>query len=172
MKTKQRKTCKFAHDWDEIEYLRDKLLYWLYRREDSQKARPYAERLERLLTKADPDHEAILGEECWSLIHETRKEFPKAIKSRRNEIDLIRRLHDICRNQPYEKSALSGYEYPDWRDRLDLLASLYHDSGDLGAAVRTLQESKEFCKRHGIPFRSQRALNEYLRQQDGILAGK
>jgi hypothetical protein len=44
---------KFAGAWDEIGYLYDKLLYWLYERQLAAKARPYAKRLERLLRQAD-----------------------------------------------------------------------------------------------------------------------
>src|SRR5437870_3625397 len=86
---------KFADAWDEIGYLYDKLLYWLYQREDARKARVFAERLEKVLPKADPDQEAIFTHECWSLVYETRGDLRKAITHRENEIRLIRRLHEI-----------------------------------------------------------------------------
>src|SRR4051812_20364850 len=92
---------KFANEWDEIGYLYDKLLYWLYQREDSRKARPYAKRLERLLPKAAPENDAIFGEECWSLVHETNGNLRKAIEHRENEIRLIRRLHQLARKAPH-----------------------------------------------------------------------
>src|SRR5438067_2514311 len=87
---------KFAGAWDEIRYLYDKLLYWLYQREEAGKARPYAERLERLLAKADPDQQTILGAESRSLIHEVRGDYRNAIKHREREIRLIRRLHELA----------------------------------------------------------------------------
>jgi tetratricopeptide (TPR) repeat protein len=153
---------KFASGWDEIGYLYDKLLYWLYGRGDAAKARAYAERLGKLLPKADPDHEAIFSEECWSLIYETKRDFRKAIEHRENEIRLIRRLHEISRGKPHQAVALKNYGYADLSDRLDLLATLYHDSGNLDRAMAILQESKRLCKAHGIKFDGEDILQEYL----------
>jgi len=152
---------KFANEWDEISYLYNKLLYWLYQRQDRAKARSYANRLEPLLRKATPDHEAILGEECWSLIHEAQGNLRKAIEHRENEIRLIRRLHDTAQNSPHEERLLKDYGYDDLSDRLDLLATLYHESGDLDRAIRTLEESKRLCDAHGIQFDGQDLLEEY-----------
>lgn len=91
---------KFANEGDEIEYLYDKLLYWLHVRHEADKARPYAERLAKVLPKADPKNKAILGQECWSLVYEVRGNQPAAIKHREKEIDLIRQLHSFCKNAP------------------------------------------------------------------------
>jgi len=143
---------KFANEWDELEYLYHKLLYWLYEREDARKARPYADRLKRLLPKADPNHQAIFGEECWSLVYETKGDLRKAIEHRKNEIRLIRRLHEISRNAPYEDLILKDYGYDDLSDRLDLLAVLYQQSGHLDQAMDTLIESKQLCQERGIKF--------------------
>lgn len=54
-----------------------------------------AERLARLLSKSDPRHESICGEECRSLIQEAKRNLPQAIEHRENEIRLIRRLHEL-----------------------------------------------------------------------------
>src|SRR4051794_29428862 len=107
---------KFKTDWDEIVYLYEKLLYWLYQRADPAKARPYVRRLEQLLPKADPGHDAILGEECWSLIYEAKGDLRRAIEYRENEIRLIRQLHELSRGKPYEDVALEAYDYTDWAD--------------------------------------------------------
>lgn len=153
---------KFANEWDEIGYLYDKLLYWLYQREDPSKARPYANRLERLLPKVAPNHDAIFGEERWSLVHEAKGELRKAIAHRENEIRLIRKLHDVFREVSREDKALEDYGYDDLSDRLDLLATLYHDNGNLDKAITTLQESKQLCKEYGIKFDGADILQEYL----------
>ena len=71
---------RFANDWDEVAYLYDKLIYWLYQRENAGKARPFAIRLERLLPKVDPDHEAIRGAECRSLVDEAKGDLPKVLR--------------------------------------------------------------------------------------------
>jgi tetratricopeptide (TPR) repeat protein len=155
----------FANEWDEISYLHDKLLYWLYQRADPRKARLYAPRLERLLAAAAPNHDAILGEECWSLVHEAKGELASAIESRKNEIRLIRRLYQLSRGAPHEEVALRDYGYDDLSDRLDLLAVLYHDSGDLDKAIKTLQESKRLCQEHDIEFDSGDMLQDYMEEK-------
>ena len=159
---------KFASDWDEIEYLYHKLLYWLYRREDVGKARSYADRLERLLRQAAPNHQAILGEECWSLVHETRGNLRKAIEHRENEIHLIRRLHQMARNAPQAEHLLKDYGYEALSDRLDLLATLYHDSGDLENAIRALEESQQLCDAQRITFDGKDLLDEYLGEKRSL----
>lgn len=156
---------KFGTAWDEIGYLYDKLLYWLYQRQEAERARPYAKRLERLLPKADPHHEAIRGEECWSLVFETKGDRQSAIKHRQNEIRLIRRLHESARIAHNESVILKAYGYDDLSDRLDLLAVLLHDSGDLESALRTLHESRQLCKKHGVRFDGDDILKEYLAEQ-------
>jgi hypothetical protein len=155
---------KFANEWDEIRYLYDKLLYWLYQRGDRGRARPYAERLECLLRKADPDHNSILGEECWSLVYETKCDLPKAIEHRNKEIDLIQRMHILSQDSPHRDVLLKDYRYGDLSDRLDLLATLYHDAGQLDKALETLCRSKELCESHGIRFDGQDLLREYLEE--------
>ena len=159
---------KFANEWDELEYLYHQLLYWLYEREDASKARRYADRLEQLLPNADPDHQAIFGEECWSLVYETKGNLRKAIEHRKNEIRLIRRLHDISRNAPYEDLILRDYGYDDLSDRLDLLAVLYQKNGQLDQAMDTLIESKRLCQEHGIKFDGADILREI--QHDSVHA--
>ena len=155
----------FADEWDEVSYLHDKLLHWLYQRADSKKARGYAQRLEKLLLAVAADHNTILGEECWSLVHETYGELAKAIESRENEVRLIRRLYELSRGASYEEVALSGYGYDDLSDRLDLLAILYHDNGDLDKAIALLQESRRLCMEHGEKFGGGDLLQDYLEEK-------
>lgn len=156
---------RFAGAWDEIEYLYDKLLFWFHQRENPGKAVRYGERLSRLLSKADPKHEAILGEECWSLIHEARGDLTKAIEFRENEIRLMRRLHELVRDTPGEATAMEGRGHEDLSDRLDLLAALYHANGELDRAIGVLKESRAICARHGIRFDGGDLLADYLREK-------
>jgi tetratricopeptide (TPR) repeat protein len=156
---------KFATEWDEVGYLYDKLLYWLYQREDVGKARRYAGRLERLLAKLDPDHGAIFGEECWSLVCEAKGDLRKAIEHRKNEIRLMRRLHEISRNTPAEEYVFKDRGYDALSDRLDLLAVLYHESGLLDKAISTLQESKKLCAKHRLTYDGEDILQEYLEEK-------
>ncbi len=161
---------KFVTAWDEIGYLYDKLLYWLYDRGNAAKTRRFAERLERVLAKMTPKHEAILGEECWSLVHEAKGDLPKAIQFRENEIRLIRDLHAISHHTPAEKVVFEKYGYADLSDRLDLLAVLHHDNGDRDRAIDTLNESRQLCEEHGIPFDGADILREYLEEKNSAPA--
>lgn len=162
-----RKRRKSSNDWNEVEYLYQKLIYWLYGRDDSGKAAPYAERLARLLPVVDPAHDAILGEECWSLIYQTRSDIPKAIAYRESEVRLMRRLHELCPDpeSASDSFALQGRGYGDLSDRLDLLATLYRASGKLDRAITLLRESKRLCEEHGIAFDGGDLLDEYLTEQ-------
>jgi hypothetical protein len=155
-----------ASRWDEIAYLRDKLLYWLYERVALSQARPYAKRLARLLPQADPGHEAILGEECWSLVYETGQDLDQAIQHRENEIRLIRRLWRLSRGKPWADAALEDYRPDDLGDRLDLLAILYHDDDRLDQAIKILQESKRLAGRHGFPFDGADLLQDYMEEKN------
>jgi tetratricopeptide (TPR) repeat protein len=155
----------FANAKDEIGYLYDKLLYWLYDRGDANKARPYAKRLERLLPQVDPDNEGIFGKECWSLIHEAQGDLAGAIKHRENEIRLIRRLHEMNRKGLVSSATLKGYGYDDLSDRLDLLAILYHNSGNLEKAIEILRESKKICQRHAAKFDGAELLRDYQQEK-------
>ncbi|MFO0964706.1 MAG: hypothetical protein U0793_03840 [Gemmataceae bacterium] len=154
----------FADAWDEVEYLYDKVLYWLYERADTGKSKPYAERLKRLLVKADPKQEAIFGAECRSLIHEVEGDLVKAITQRRKEIRLIRRLHQLTENLPQRECA-ERYDYQDLSDRLDLLATLYQEKGNLDKAIETLRESKQVCTTHALAFDGEDILQECLEEK-------
>jgi hypothetical protein len=163
MKTKPIRTQrKFHGAWDEIGYLRMKILDWFYGRGNRRKALPFCARLEALLERTPEAREAILGVECWSLICEVRGDLAGAIAYRGHEIELIKRLHRISVNTPGRDFALRGYDYSDLSDRLDLLAILYHDAGDIRKAIRVLKESRRLCQRHGIDFDGKDLLRDYL----------
>jgi hypothetical protein len=156
---------KFADERDQMNYLYHKLLYWLYERRDKARARAFAQRLAQLLSKSSHGRDAIFPEECWSLICETKEDLPKAIKHRENEIRLIKRLHEISRGTPQQKDIFRLYRYDDLSDRLDLLAVLYHDNGNLDKAICVLQESKQLCEKSGIKFDGRGILQEYLEEK-------
>ena len=50
----------------------------------------------------------------------------------------------------------------DLSERLDLLAGLYRAAGKLTRAIRVLEESKQLCATHGIPFNGRDLLRDYL----------
>jgi hypothetical protein len=143
---------KFADVRDEMEYLYHKLLYWLYERGDAAHARTFAERLARLLSRKYPGKGAIFPEECWSLICEARGDLQGAIAHRQNEIQLIKRLHEISQNGPQHEAIRQLYSYGDLIERLQLLAGLYLENGQVYRAFETFQETKQLCAEHGITF--------------------
>jgi hypothetical protein len=129
------------------------------------RARAFAERLARLLSKVSPGHDAIFPEECWSLICEAKEDLPGAIKYRENEVRLLKRLHEIARPTEQQEAILRLYRYDDLSDRLDLLAVLYHDSGKVDKAIDTLLESKQVCEKHGVKFDGEDILQDYMQEQ-------
>jgi hypothetical protein len=165
---------RFESDWDEIQYLYHKLLYWLWQRQDRRRALRYCGRLETLLPKASPDHRAILGEACWSLVAETRGDLPAAIRYRENEIRLIKRLRRISARSPVRDEILRGYGLPDLSDQLDVLAILNHNAGRVNQAIRILHQSERLCKAHGLRFDGRDLLKQYLAETHGVrdLVGK
>jgi hypothetical protein len=154
----------FSDARDELEYLFHKLLYWLYEREAPRRARHFAERLERLLGQTAAE-ESIFAEECRALVAEAKGNLREAIAHREKEVDLITRLHKLSLQTSHQDYVLNQYGYDDLSDRLDLLAILYHDSGDLDRAIRTLRGSQQLCLQHQIEFDGQDVLQEYLQEK-------
>lgn len=152
---------RFQSIWEEVRYLCNKAEYWLHIHRSPAKARPYARRLKRLLKRADPHGESILGQECRCLICEVEGDSAGAIRHREDEIRKIRRLHVVTPKEQWDY-ACSGYDYDDLSDRLDLLALLYDGIGQTGRAIRILRESKALCAKHGIPFDGEDILQELL----------
>lgn len=155
----------FANPWDQIGYLHDRLLFWLYQRGEARMARRFTTQMDRLLADLDPKQESILGQECRSLISEAKVDLEGAIKHRTNEIQMIRRLQEISRGTPSEAHVLKNHGVADLSDRLDLLAVLYRNNGDLQQAIEVLRESKALCQSHGIAFDGGDLLRDYLAAQ-------
>jgi hypothetical protein len=156
------KQQKEGRQWDEIRALYDKVLYWYYEEESPVEARPFAVKLEGLLKKVSAHHETILGEECWSLIHELKGHYRQAIKYRENEIRLIKRLQELARGKANGQAIMRRYDYSDLCDRLELLAMLYHRAGNLDKAVSVLQECERLCDQHKLAFDAGDVLEAYL----------
>jgi tetratricopeptide (TPR) repeat protein len=161
----ERTRRKFDGPWDEIKYLRGKLLLWFYDRYDRRKAREFAERMVPLLKKVARHGDNILGEECWSLVYEARGQFAKAIEHRRKEIELIRLILREAEKSPHPEEIYRLYDYSDLSDRFDLLAILYHDAGDRERAIETLEDSKRLCRKQRIKFDAQDVLDDYLAER-------
>lgn len=150
-----------ANAADEIETLYLELLHSFYEEEDREKARAVAERLEAMLAERPDFAGSIRAEEIRSLIAELRGDLAEAIRRRESEIGRIRQLHGLVADKPGRDYVFRQYDYGDLSDRLDILATLYAEQGDLDRAVDLLHESRQFCETHQIPFDGQDLLHEY-----------
>jgi hypothetical protein len=158
---------------EKMDDLYQELLTWLYERDDPARAQAVASRLAKLLSRYQSEPESIFVEECRSLVAEAMGDLANAIRHRENEIRLIRRLHRLTQNRPEADLARSQYDFDDLHQRLNLLAMLYHDRGDLPKAISTLQESKRLCATHHLPFEDDDLLAAYLEERgDGASAGQ
>jgi hypothetical protein len=150
---------KFATDWEEIDYLYFKILHWFYGRHDRRRASAFADRLWRLVAEADPKEEAILGASCRAILAEVEGDLHAAIRYRKKEIALLRRLQQLI--PPAE--VMPGPD--DISDRLDLMAILYWNLGDLAQAERILEESKQLCESSGIKFDGKDLLRDVRKER-------
>lgn len=151
--------------WAEIRRVYDEMLQWFYERKNQPKARRLCPRLEKLLQSVSGESPAILAEECQALLYEVRGDLPRAIRHREREISLRQRLIQVSRAAPSRELVLRDYGFADLSDRLDLLAILYHDAGDVDKAIHTLRQSQRLCKKHSIPFDGTDVLAEYLAER-------
>jgi hypothetical protein len=68
----------------------------------------------------------------------------------------------LPKTRPKKKTFSTCNGYDDLSDRLDLLASPCHDSGDIDRAIAVLRESQQLCEEHGIKFDGEHILQECL----------
>jgi hypothetical protein len=146
---------------DDLDALYHDLLRLFYDDEDREASLHLATRLEAAL-QAHPDvAESIQGDAIGSLLAEVHGDFDEAIRKRESEIRKIRELHRLAQGTPGEGLVLRQYGHDDLSDRLDLLAALYGEKGELDRAVAVLEESRQLCEDRGIPFDGQDLLDEF-----------
>ena len=93
--TNRRRFENQVHQWDQITYLADKLEYWLHHGKSRRNAARYLQRLTRLLGKEDPQEESIIGQKIRSLVQECRGNTEVAVRHRRRQLALIKKLHSM-----------------------------------------------------------------------------
>lgn len=154
---------------DRIESLYLALLRSFYGEGDRKKAQQVAAKLCKVMGDSPEFDDSIRAEEIRSLVAELRGDLAAAIQSREAEIRKIFELHSLAINTPSWQRVLQIYDFSDISDRLDLLAILYDQSGDLDRAILILRESKHFCEAHKISFDGHDLLDELERARQ--LAG-
>ena len=137
------------------------LLHRFYEEDGREGALAVAGRLEKALADRPDFANSIRGEEVRSLLAELHGDLAGAIQSRQSEIRKIRELHSLAQGTPGWDYVFRQYDYRDVSDRLDLLAILYAEAGNDRGALKILQESKDFCASHRIPFDGENLLEEF-----------
>ncbi|MCK4660926.1 MAG: hypothetical protein KAV82_15505 [Phycisphaerae bacterium] len=143
----------FIHEWDEIDYLHEKLGYWLETRQSRYHARRFVTRLKELVSRKDPKHEVILGAACRAAIANCEQNLSEEIHYTKHYISLLRELLKDGFECPY-------YDWSAVRNETAVLAVLYAESGQAGLADKTILEVKRLCSKHGLSF-----AEEKLRKQ-------
>ena len=161
--TSPRKSLTVA---DRIESLYLALLRSFYGQADRKQARRVAAKLCEAMADSPEFDDSIRAEEIRSLVAELRGDLAAAVQSREAEIRKILELHSLAINTPGWQRVLQIYDFSDISDRLDLLAILYDQSGDLDRAILTLRESKHFCEAHKISFDGHDLLDELERARE------
>ncbi len=133
-------------DWPAAKRLYDKVLDTFYGKRDITRAAPHALRLLRALDRLDPAARTLPGNEYRAVIAEVDGDIEGAIRHRLREIRMFDRLIKAGR---LSTARLGMDEYA---DRLDLLAALYLDAGQLDLAEKTIRRSEAVCRGAGIPF--------------------
>lgn len=165
----------FVSGWDEIVYLYHRIVHWFYGQGSPARARPFAKRLERLLRREAADHQAIMGEECWSLVYELKGNLRKAIEYRLSEIRLMKWLLAAKAREEKSGSVERHYwpvDHPALADRLAILAILYNQSGDAKHARASIKAAKRLAEVHGFDFASPALFDDLVGPAKGGAAAR
>src|SRR6267378_2507429 len=93
---------RFANVWSELDYLCQKIRFWLYARQQKANADRYTNRLARVLRELPENDLAIIREEGLALLYQLKGEFSKAIAHREREIHLMERLQRAAKSLRYD----------------------------------------------------------------------
>src|SRR5438132_284910 len=91
----------FASIWGELDYLCKKISYWLYTRKQKARAERYLDRLEQIVRDLPENDLAIIREEGLALLYELKGDIDESIAHRRQEIELMKRLHREAQSPKY-----------------------------------------------------------------------
>jgi hypothetical protein len=95
---------KFTTPWGELDYLCQKINYWLHIQAHKPRAERYLDRLQRVLRELPENDMAIVREEGFALLYELKGKAGEAIAHRRREIELMERLHREAQSPRYDDS--------------------------------------------------------------------
>ncbi len=119
---------RFASGWNELDYLCNKMSYWLYTRKQKSGAERYLKRLELVLRALPENNVAIIRAEALSLQNELKGNIDGAIAYRKREIELIEKLHQDAHASKYSDKTraymIQGRDVSDLEKRREILDSL------------------------------------------------
>lgn len=146
MSQKAPKTRKrFRSVLDELSYLNERLMYWLYRRSQPGRARPFAARMQRLLPKARGLKRSLVGSGYYALVAEAFGRWDDVAKYTKLEIQFMDRLRRMKEGRP-----LVGIGF--LASTLGNLGYALIEIGDGKGALRALRRSQRLCRTHGLPY--------------------
>lgn len=144
---------RFFGDWDHVRYLYGKALYWLVCNRRSRSG-VFASRIPPLLEKLPGALQSVPGREFAALAAELDSDWKTAALHRRRIVAMIIRLRDLALTEEplAQRAILRDYSPAKLSDAYDLLARCYRQRGNLAQAAVVLEQSRQHCSAHGIPF--------------------
>lgn len=128
------KPRRFLGPRDELNYLNDVLVYYASLSQvGTAKARKHLRRFAVLLNERGLDDGSIMLQDHWALYHELAGNYPQAIRHRKREIALIRRLFEIG-------GPIADVNEVFLSAKMDRLAEDYEQTGQLDLARATRRE--------------------------------
>ena len=96
MTRRPRKRTKFLNPGDELNHLNDVLRYLLSNGQSrSAEAAPTLRRFGELLAERGLDDGSIVLQEHWALLYEVLEDYPRAIRHRTRQAEIVERLFEI-----------------------------------------------------------------------------
>lgn len=152
------KRRRFVDEHDELRYLRQQLLYWLYEKKDVSHSASFARRVEEIWDSDPRLLWSVVGNECMALASEALGKTEASVTFRRKHIASIACVREYARSGlPFDQRR--RLEEPDWyctawdlASAYDLLAVALWNDEKLPEALDALEESKRICKAFKLKF--------------------
>lgn len=148
---------RFRHVWDELDYVVEKVVYWLYERRNAKAAARYHRRLNALVREIGNNRVAIVGNLARGLLAEMEGDVPGAIRHRERQLKALERYFaKHAEPQPHDELVL----YLEFSYALyGRLGELYADSGKLDRGIQAVERYKRLCEHCHVRFRDKAVLH-------------
>lgn len=136
---------RFRSVLDELQYLEQRLMFWLYERMRPSRARPFAERMARLLRRVPDQKNTIIGSGRYALVAEARGRWGEFAEHTWRQLRLLDRL---SKTRNGSRLVLPGFVIV----TLESLGDAYIKVGDRPRALAAFARAKKLSRIHKIPF--------------------